>query len=211
MKRLLLILISLLFITGGLSSAKTSAPRFGAYWIPDIAIEGPDAMIWDGGCIRPMKTEKGRVYFRALIPGFLKEEVFSFPKKQLVKDPRTTKRWHLYLFDEYLSLWEGIEIMAATFEMPDVTRRILNDMVRNGIVKRGDFKKLTSGKISRILVRYTLLTSPLLYPVNGGRNEEGDSFFETAMPPERAVFLLFERTFGRFQLMHRREKMNLLQ
>lgn len=154
--------------------------QFGAYWLPDIAVKGPDGLLWDGGCVRPLQVKDNRVYFRTELPGFNGEQEFSFPKSQLVRDPRDTKRWHLYLFEEYRTLWEGIELAAATWDFPDVTRKILNDMVRRGIVRPDEFKKLSSERITRILTRYTLLKSRLLYPISGEGEKEGIMKFAAA-------------------------------
>lgn len=161
-------------------STYAASPRFGAYWLPDIAVKGPDGLLWDGGCVRPMKVTKDKVYFRTIAPGFREPQEFSFPKSQMVTDPRNTKLWHLYLFEEYGTLWEGIEIAAATWEFPDVTRKILNDMVRSGIVRSDEFKKLSSERITRILVRYTLLKSRLLYPISGETEKEAVMKFAAA-------------------------------
>lgn len=162
MKTLIFAALLLLLIFPMPSDAK--AP-FGAYWLPEVARNLPDDFVFFEGCVRPLKIEKGRVYFLYSISLFdgRMTEVFDFPENQLIKDPRKTGRWMERVWKEKPTLWDAIEDCAGTWRMPDVTRKIFNDMVRSGIVAKHKVKRLTSARIMKMMVRYTALVSWDIY------------------------------------------------
>lgn len=139
------------------------------YWLPEEWVNLPDKSAYFEGCIMPIKIENGKVYFpysMYLFDGRL-VQICDFPEKQLIKDPRKTKRWKGNVTKKYQTVWEGIEECAGTWRMPYVTRLILNDMIRSGAVKRSNLRKLTSSIITKVLVKYTKFTVPKFFIKNG--------------------------------------------
>jgi hypothetical protein len=165
MKKFLFALFSLTIFS--LVLPLEASPCFGVYWLPAVAKNTSDNFIFFEGCVRPLKIKNGKVFFKysfEVFPG-KRKAVFDFPKSQLFDDPRKTEYWQLMIYNahEYGTLWEAIESCAMTQEFPDVTRKILVDMYRSGVIRK-NVRTLTHGDIQTILFRYTDRIHPQTLP-----------------------------------------------
>lgn len=170
MRQFFFILFFLIFLIA--PSSLSAHPRFGVYWLPAVAKNTPIDFIFFEGCVRPLKIKNEKVFFKYSFGIFSgkKEAIFDFPEYQLLDDPRKTEHWQLMIYNahEYGTLWEAIESCAMTRNMPDITRKILQDMYKVGVIRK-NIRRLTREDIQTILFRYTDRIHPqFLPPLKGG-------------------------------------------
>ena len=142
-----------------LATASNARPDFGgknhqwvAGWnVPSYFAETGecDGIAWDGHLVYNGRAMSSKVYFTY-------DGVRRFhAANALSMDPRRTAWWMTMHADSAGTLWESVEFSACSQDHPDVTRAIIDDMVRENIVNPNEIGAMTSGRISRAMRLYT--------------------------------------------------------
>jgi len=109
----------------------------------------------DACCIASGRVESGRVFTT-----YNGREIF-FERGRLTLDPRFSLWWlGGYSGEEYKTLFEAVEQCAASKDCPEVTRAIIKDMAKHGVVDPGKVDTMTSAEIKRAMYQYTEMGVP---------------------------------------------------
>lgn len=125
----------------------------GQIWQP-IA-DGWDGIEWDSLFVRNAEVgTDGRACF-VFVDDQGRKLTHYFPAGDVTQDVRLTNVWRVNAQRPARCLWTAVERAALTREHPDVTWAIVEHMVRSGVVRAEEFRRMSSSRIVDAMLDYS--------------------------------------------------------